>query len=242
MIRTGATFEAIRTLEGYKSFKMERTASSGLRLASDAIQTPGNSIDVSWLPLCAEQYIISPDINDYIISDVPIVHADVPNRNLDEFPFEELTRFDPSVGRPVYQTFIGKPTHKDHDNKDPRKAKGVIFDARLEKDAATGLYAVRILAGYDRTKDPQLTDQILDGSRPGHSMGALVGYTMCSFPGCGVTSSTGSIPCKHMQGVAGKGQIVQGQLINERCYNVTFIENSSVDDRANWGAAQVWAR
>jgi len=191
--------------------------------------------------LAAEQYLISADINDYIISDVPIVHVDVPNRNLDEFPFKEVTKFDPEIGRPVYQSFIGKPTHKDHDNKDVRKAKGVIFDARLVK-ADSGLYVIRILAGYDRTKDQELTEDIVSGKRPGHSMGALVGFTMCSYPGCGATSTTGKIPCIHLEGSIGKGRVINAQLIYERCYNFRYIECSSVGDAANFFATQSWVK
>lgn len=240
MIRIGDTFQALRTLEGYKSFRLEKTGSS-LRLAGDAILKAGNSVDVSWLPEAANQYIISPNINDYIICDIPIVHADIPNRNLDEFPLQELNRFNTQTGRVVYKSFIGKPTHKDHDNKDPRRAKGVIFDASMDR-MADGRFAVRILAGFDRTKDPHLCDEIFSGKRPGHSMGAMVGYTACPYPNCLATSTTGQIMCAHLEGNRGKGKVVNGFLMYERCYAVDYIESSSVGDAANYFAQQVWAR
>lgn len=240
MFKHGFTANQVQVADGSRHFRMEKTA-SGLALASDMINNNSRAVDIGWLPLAAEQYCVSANINDYIICDVPIVHVDVPNRNLDEFPFEEVSRFDTDTGRPVYQSFIGKPTHQDHDNKDPQKAKGIIFDATLEKDAS-GLYVIRILAAYDRTKDRPLTDKIMSGERPGHSMGALVGYTMCSYPNCGATSSTGKIHCAHMEGSLGKGNNLKGQLLYERCYNVRYIENSSVGDQADWYAQQAWAK
>lgn len=241
-IKIGNSVTSLQTLEGYKAFRQERTASGGLRLASDSILRTGSTVNVDWLPLAAEQYLVSADINDYVICDVPIVHVAVPNRNLDEFPYEEVSRFNVTTGRPVYQSFIGKPTHKDHDNKDPRKAKGIIFDASLVKEAGTDRYVIRILAGFDRTKDRRLAEDILSGKRPGHSMGALVNYTKCSIPRCEATSQTGKILCAHMDGGVGKGRMIGGQLVYERCYSVDFIENSSVDDAADYFASQKFAR
>lgn len=247
MIRVGESNRALRTFEGYRTFTQKKTqdesGKTSIRLASsEAMFRSGNTVDVSWLPFAAEQYLISADINDYVICDIPIVHVDVPNRNLDEFPLSEVSRFDPTTGRLVYQSFIGKPTHQDHQNKNPQLAKGVIFDANMSKIHGTDRYAIRILAGFDRTKDRQLADQILSGKRPGHSMGAMVSYTSCSYPHCQATSTTGKIRCAHMDGGTGKGRIVNGHLIYERCYAVNYIESSSVDDAADFYATQAFAK
>lgn len=244
MIRVGDFSNATQILHGYKDFRLEETK-AGLRIASEALTNTSKSVDASWLPLCAETYCISANLDDYVIADVPIVHVDIPNRNCDAFPYDEMIRWDHEVGRVVYQSFIGKPTHKDHDNKDPRKAKGVIFDASLEKVARLNkpdLFVIRILAGYDRTKDPSLCEDIASGKRPGHSMGAMVGYTKCAMPGCNATSTTGKINCPHMQGSANKGKVMDGHLLYERCYSVRFIENSSVGDAANFFATQGWVK
>lgn len=247
MIRVGESNRALRTFEGYRTLTQQQvkdeSGQTRIRLAStEAMFRSGNTVDVSWLPFAAEQYLISADINDYVICDIPIVHVDIPNRNLDEFPLEEVSRFDPTTGRLVYQSFCGKPTHQDHDNKDPRKAKGVIFDANMSKIHGTDRYAIRILAGFDRTKDRRLVDQILSGKRPQHSMGALVNWTQCSYPGCQATSTTGKIRCSHMDGGTGKGKIVNGHLIYERCYAVNYIESSSVDDAADFYASQLFCK
>lgn len=242
MIRTGNIVHSSCVLEGYKSFTQERTASGGLRLNSDAILKRGSTVNVDWLPLAAEQYLISPRVADYVICDVPIVHVAIPNRNLDEFPYEEMSRFNPTTGRPVYQSFIGKPTFRDHANKDVKLSKGIILDASMVKEAGSDRYVIRILAAFDRTKDRALAEQILSGKRPGHSMGAMVSYTSCSIPRCEATSQTGQIRCSHHDGGAGKGRVIGGQLVFERCYGVDFIENSSVDDAADYFASQKFAK
>lgn len=74
----------------------------------------GKTIDYSWLRGAAETYRISPDIHDYLLTEVPIVTVTIPNRNLHCFPYDEVTYFDPRFGKFVYQTFIGKPTYADH--------------------------------------------------------------------------------------------------------------------------------
>jgi hypothetical protein len=74
----------------------------------------GTNIDYSWLKGASETYQISPDIKDYILSEVPIVSCDFPNRNLHSFPMSEVSYFDPRFGQFVYKTFTGKPTYADH--------------------------------------------------------------------------------------------------------------------------------
>jgi hypothetical protein len=194
-------------------------------MASNHIFNKTGHIDISWLPLAAEKYHISPDIKDYIINEIPIVTVDVPNRNLDAFTFDAVSAFNPDIGRIAYQTFISKPTHRDHDNKDIRKARGVHLDASLQK-LANGQYKIVVLAAWDRTKDPEMIAQMLRGDRLGFSMGAFVGYTECSYPGCGATSPNGRIACSHMQHGKGKGQVVNGQLLYENCFNLNYIETS----------------
>lgn len=242
MIRTGNNVQALCNYEGWKAFRQERTASGGMRLNSDAILKRGSTVNVDWLPLAAEQYMISARIEDYVICDVPIVHVDIPNRNLDAFPYEEVSRFDVNQGRLVYQSFNSRPTHIDHENKDPKRARGIVFDSSLTKEAGSDRYVIRILAGFDRTKDRALAEQILSGKRRGHSMGALVSFSQCSISGCDATSQTGNIRCSHMEGNIGKGRIINGQLCYEKCFSVQFIESSSVSDPADWSANQYYAK
>jgi len=186
-------------------------------------------LDISWLPLAANAYKVSPDIKDYVLVDVPIVIADYPNRNMDCFTYKELTSFRPIIGMPAFKTFYGKPAHQDHDNMDPTRAKGVIFDATLTP--FRGMWHVKILKGFDRTKDGRLANLVQKKDRIGHSMGALVERTECSLPWCRFHSD-GRITCDHINGGRGKGDVVKGHLTYENMMDYYFVECSSVEDPA----------
>lgn len=241
LFRIGSVVKAVR---GFEASRLQPVHDplGRLRVAGTDLHTPTGELDVSWLKGAADAYNISADPRDYILTEVPIVTSDYPNRNLDAFPYDSLTEFRPMLGRITYATFVGKPTHQDHDNKEPLKAKGIIFDASLRPVRVRGnkVYKVFILAGWDRTKDRNLAQAILSGKRPGHSMGALVGRTRCSF--CG-NMSDGARYCTHIGPKRErKGRIIQGRLVYEDCYDVNYIENSSVDDPADVDAnqASVW--
>ncbi len=235
-----ATFEAFR---GEHNSRAKRLIVGGGVLK-------GSNIDISWLPAAAETYQISADPDDYVLVDVPIVTVDVPNRNMQAFPLEEVGYFDPVYGKQIYKTFIGKPSHIDHINQDPLKAKGVHFDASMEYIPAYGIFKIRVLTGWDRTKDPYLVKQIMSGARPGFSMGAMVSAFVCSV--CGATD-TNTNPCRHMDPRLGvsKGMLwdvmsdcrvmpneVHGaaemiKLIYQLCVGANYIEISNVGDPAD---------
>ena len=193
-----------------------------------------NRLDVSWLPFCAEKYQISADIKDYVIVELYSVTASVPNRNLDSFPYDELTSWRSLHGMPASKTFTGKPCHQDHDNQDDTKAKGVIFDAAMAR--FRDRFHVKILKGFDRTKDPRLARLVQEKNRIGHSMGALVEKTECSLPTCRFLSD-GVTTCDHIQQGAGKGRIanIRGEkfLIYELLRDFAYVEDSTVEDPAN---------
>jgi len=239
MIKLGDVTVSNRVFEGRRLEYTKDIRTGKVHVAGPDLFNKTRSIDISWLPIAAETYNISKDIRDYVITEIPIVTVDVPNRNLDAFPFEEVSSFNPELGRLVYATFIGKPTFRDHDNRDNRKARGVHFDASLER-VANNLYKIVVLAGWDRTKDTELVNEILAGKRNAYSMGALVGYTMCSYPGCGETSTSGKIACVHHQSGRGRGKIINGHVIYENCRKVQFFENSSVSDPADHEAVSRW--
>lgn len=241
MIKIGDVATSIRTFEGHRCDQFT-TRGGQMKMASSHIHTPTKSLDISWLPLAAEKYNISDNVKDYVIAEVPIVSADVPNRNLDCFPFEELSSFNVEYGDLTYRSFIGKPCYVDHENKDPVKARGVHFDASMQK-LADGRYKVVVLTGWDRTKDPALVAEMLAGKRNGFSMGAIVQKTACSFPDCGAESGNGRIACKHMNFGKGKGSIVEGNLIYELCVKgVTFFETSNVFSPADHTAVGRWTK
>lgn len=187
-----------------------------------------SDIDVSWLSSAADSYDISADPRDYVLVDVPLVTVDIPNRNLQAFPYEEVSYFDPLYGQMVYQTFNRKPCHIDHDNKDPLRAKGVIFDSSMEFVPAYNVWKIRVLSGWDRTKDSWLAEQIVRKKRTGYSMGALVENFVCSI--CGQID-TNVRKCPDMR--KGLGHVIKGKLVYQQCVGANFIENSSVDDPAD---------
>lgn len=230
ILKIGSFVESVSIRE---AFTLKQRTSGKLRLAE--VDTPSGTkeIDVSWLMSASDRYKISSDLKDYVIVELPGVTVDIPNRNMDEFSYEELTSWSPMLGRIVYTSFVGKPTFQDHDNKDPSKAKGTNFDTALLKGRSrTGksVYQVMVLAGYDRTKDRSLVTSILSKKRRGYSMGALVDFTLCSV--CGKVSSKGP-KCDCMNKL-GKGKVKLGKLIYDRCKGVNFIEISSVEDPADW--------
>jgi len=211
-------------------------------------------INIDFLRDAAAAYHISPDPRDYVFVSLPIVTAGVPNRNMDCFTHKELLRFSPIIGRRVYQTFIGKPTHQNHKNQDPTKAKGIHLDATFRKyrvqpgslgyDAQTepvDLWKVRILTAWCREKDPELVKSILRRERTGYSMGALVDYALCSLPWCGKVTTPQ--PCEHV--AAGKGRVARGHIVYDRVYGVNFIETSVLDeepaDPDAWETDAIWS-
>lgn len=195
------------------------------------------NLDTSWLQFAKETYKISEDLNDYVIVDVPIVTANVPNRNLHCFPLEELTYFDPLLGKLVYETFIGSATFMDHNNEVSKDAKGVILDSSMKYNTAFDLWQVWVLLGFDRSKDSVLTEDILTKRRTAYSMGALVDLFKCSS--CGTPYSYGDLNEKTHSCLSnpGKGNVDPNNvLIYENCIGTNFFETSSVIDPADINA------
>ncbi|MFA5135445.1 MAG: hypothetical protein WC505_06705 [Patescibacteria group bacterium] len=215
-------------IEGHKLEKIQRNgkfvvAGAGLDACACGV------LAIDWLPFCSEKYHISSKIDDYVIVEVPIVVETYPNRNLDAFPYEELTAWSTQAGRPRFQTFVGKPVHQDHKNQDDTKAKGVIFDASLRQ--YQGRWHVVILKGFDRSKDPRLAELVQKKNRIGHSMGSLVQRTECSLPWCRYIGD-GITTCEHIRKGSGKGDVVRGHLVYELLRDFDYVESSSVEDPA----------
>jgi hypothetical protein len=165
---------------------------------------------------------------------VPIVTIGYPNRNLHCFPYEEVSYFDPRFGKFIYQTFIGKPTFADHDNRDFTKAKGIHFDSTLRKVPGWDVWKIYVLLGYCRQKDPVLANKIEKGQRRGYSMGAWVSYFVNSLTG---QVTNGNKPCKYP-----KGSVHDGILSYDICTGVDYFETSSVESPADVSAEshQLW--
>ena len=194
----------------------------------------GTNIDYSWLKGASETYQISSDIKDFVLTEVPIITVDFPNRNLHAFSFEEISYFDPRFGQFVYKTFVGKPTYADHNNKNFVEAKGVHFDSSLRYVPGWNVWKIYVLLGYDRTKDATLARQIEKGQRRSYSMGAWVSFFMSSVNG---QLANGTQPLKYPSGT-----ITNGVLAYSLCAGCEFFETSSVVGPADVSAEshQLW--
>lgn len=101
------------------------------------------------------------------------VTADVPNKNKDMFPLEEIKR--------AYTTFIGRNIFLDHNTKSVRNAVGKIIAAELREDEAGHTY-VACLFKVDRLLHPDIARKIENGIIDSVSMGANVRSTQCLPP------------------------------------------------------------
>ena len=193
-----------------------------------------NPVDVSWLPAASLTYKISNDISDYVLVDIPAVtvcKAGMPNKNYQAFTTDEVMNFDPMMGMQIFKTFTGKGCHYEHNNKDPEKAKGVIFGSVLIPipGYTDPLYKISILAGWDRTKDPELANAILNHERTGYSMGSIVKAFVCSITGDVVAPDKG----KYRRGEEVKLSNGNRRLCYHLCTGSYFFEISSVAQPAD---------
>lgn len=185
-----------------------------------------------WLPKCAEHYHISPDIRDYIVVPVPSIITSLPNTNGDSASFAQLTAFNPEFGQMSYRTWVGKPTHVEHDNKDITKAKGVILDTYLRPLPNYPKYAKLVkLMAFDRTKDAQLVDNILKRKVSTYSMGMYYSSYTCPICAARVGKGIGS-PCVHTRPGRPTYQLPDGRLAYRMCEGLVGFETSVVLDPA----------
>jgi hypothetical protein len=185
-------------------------------------------LDTSWLPAAAQTYGTSSLLSDYILVDIPIITVPIPNKNMQAFSKEEVLHFDPLLGCQIFKSFRGAATHFEHQNRDPEKAKGVIFDAVLFPIPQYDILKLSILLGVDRTKDRALANDVETRKRTGWSMGALVKAFVCSITNQPVTVDGGEYK---------RGQVVlldgERRLCYHFCTGANFFECSSVANPAD---------
>ena len=99
------------------------------------------------------------------------VTADIPNKNKDMFPLDEIKR--------AYTTFIGRNIFLDHNTTSVRNAVGKIIAAELREDEEGQTY-VACLFKIDRELHPDIARKIENGIIDSVSMGANVQQTTCS--------------------------------------------------------------
>ncbi len=229
--REGGLIPAHKLYSKFDSSKRVREKGFNVTAASGATGNFKREVDISWLPAAAKTYNTSDDPRDYLITEIPALTGEIPNKNLQRFSHRELLYFDPMHGRQVYKTFIGSGSHYEHQNKEPLKAKGIIFDAAAIYIPRYDVIKVQLLVGWDRTKDRDLVRDIETGERDGYSMGSIVKQFVCSITGKAVSPAGGKYK---------RGQIVETREGNKLCYHDCtgsfFFEISSVATPADVSA------
>jgi hypothetical protein len=229
--REGGLIPANKLYSKFDSAKKVKASSFLTTSSKEASGNFGRPVDISWLPAASKTYNVSDDPRDYLITEIPALTGEIPNKNLQQFSHRELLYFDPMQGRQVYKTFIGSGSHYEHQNKEPLKAKGVIFDAVAIYVPRYDVLKIQLLVGWDRTKDRDLVRDIESGERDGYSMGSIVKQFVCSITGQAVTPAGGKYK---------RGQIVETKDGNKLCFHQCtgsfFFEISSVATPADVSA------
>jgi len=154
------------------------------------------------------------------------------NANYDGWPVHELKK--------AYKTFVGRPVFVEHNNEDPKRARGVVLDSIYrETKLASGHTdaSVYCLMEIDAHTFPKLGSAIMTGVIPGVSMGADVGFTVCSA--CGNKAKTERDYCDHLPNMKGirldiyKNGTRKEALVWENCHKPNFFELSCVFDPAD---------
>jgi hypothetical protein len=202
----------------------------------------GRELGTGWLEAAAETYNISRDIRDYVVVPVIMFPTAFPNRNAVAFSLASMSRFDHELACLGYESWNRRPTHFNHDNEDPTAAKGVIFDTRMlpMKGTNNRVWKSVALAGFDRTRDPVLANNILTGEYAHYSMGASVGSYECAC--CGYRPTKAAPSCEHIGidkrqmkifDMPNRGKV----LAHFICDHIRGFELSCVHPTPAWAAA-----
>jgi len=122
---------------------------------------------------------------DHLFVKVFAIKEDEVNDNGDAFSKSELKR--------AAHTFVDCPVFVNHQNDDVEKARGKVVHAWYDEEAK-GIYCVNMV---DKTAYPQLARGIEEGYIVGTSMGAQVGYSLCSI--CHNKAHTADEFCTHIK-------------------------------------------
>ncbi len=203
--------------------------------AKQAGMTEGSLLEANlWLPAAAPVYKISPKLSDYVLVPIPAMLTDIPNTNGDSIDIHEFLKFDPKLGMQAFKTFRGKPCFYEHDNKNIKKAKGVILDVFMRplKNFGNGKHwKLVLLLAYDRSKDPLLVNSILTKENNAYSIGFYFQSYTCSI--CGHVCGTGGASqfCSHTMPRKPTYDL-DGRLVYRKCHSIVGFETSVVNSPA----------
>lgn len=212
-----------------KSGSAELLGDNSLVVRTPQMESVGLSIPLdihTWLPFAAPHYRISPKLEDYVLTPVIVMPADLPNRNRVAFPLSQLIEFQPDVGMQAYKTWKGQPTFREHRNDDITQSYGVIADSFLRKMKGFGggkVWKVLLLLAFDRNKNPDTVSRILSGEYNSYSMGAYVNSYTCSY--CNMVVGNG---CPHLSLKDNRMYVLNGKLVFKNVIGVRGFECSVV--------------
>jgi len=216
----------------------------------------GDLLDIERaLDVVADTYRISRNPDDYLLVPARAVSADRFNANRDGFAEDELLRFDPELGRRVYQSFDLKPHFVNHQSGNNAVARGCVIDVHYNnvndaddiikqsvyqdsaKDIQTDNF-VELLLAVDMTKDPALAAGYKSGVVKEFSMGADVSSTVCNVCGNEAFSEFQFCACVKSKFSGRKYQLNDGRSVEaaEWCNGTRYAEISAVDDPADKSA------
>jgi hypothetical protein len=235
--------------ESHDAFDMHSVLSGNESRARLSFETAGldtsagRELGTGWLEAAAEEYNISRDIRDYVITPVIMFPTAYPNRNGVAFSLASMGRFDMELACLGYETWKRRPTHFNHVNEDPTQAKGVVLDVRMLPLAGTDkrVWKAVALYGCDRTRDPQLANNILTGEYSHYSMGASVGSYECAV--CGHHPTKAQNGCEHISLNNRNMRLFDTDrgpvLAHYICDHIRGFELSCVHPTPAWAAAHV---
>ena len=233
-----STTKSNTVIEVFKALKTGEISSidRGIKFddKSEAVAKLGQNKTGSFRDLinfASDAYDISSDIKDYVVVPVPVIITSTPNKNGVAFPRKSLTAFSETHGCPGFQTWRGKPTYLEHDNHDPKKAKGIILDSVMNPlRNYPGFFKVVQLLSFDRTKDPILYDRITNSKLNSYSMGSYVDMYGCSRCGAKYSTSGKTAACSHID--ADKVNFYKdndGNLVFKTLHGIEGFEVSAVE-------------
>ena len=181
----------------------------GIKIKATALnQDLGNSFSKS---------IVEQKDPRFVYAIARAVTAEVPNKNWDLFPMEEIQR--------AYPTFVGRNIFLDHNTQSVRNAVGKIVAAELRQDDEGYTY-VACLFKVDRQIHPDIAMKIEDGIIDSVSMGANVKEAECSV--CHHRATRESEFCEHLANLGRYIDPYTGQPNYSINHGVEFTELSLV--------------
>ena len=153
------------------------------------------------------------------------------NQNFDAWPSEELKK--------TVRLWIGKPCFVNHQNHDPKKARGKVIAARYIENG-DDKYIETILE-IDAQRFPKLAHELRTGGIDSVSMGVECAYTKCSVPSCRKLAHDESEFCDHVRNHKGKTIRIKNaktgrmedHTVHEDCYKLSWFELSFVFEPAD---------